>query len=114
MDNTKILNRDFEKVAWGMLLIWWGIMGLLDFLPHGTGAVGVGLILLGLNLVRSLKGIPTNFLSITLGTIALVWGEVELMRTALDWPPDLPGFAILLIVLGVALLVREFRRTRQP
>ena len=113
MDNTKLLNRDLEKVAWGMLLVWWGILGLVDFLPHGTGAVGVGLILLGVNLARSLRGIPTHFCSITLGIIALVWGGVDLMRTALDWPPDLPGFAILMIGLGVALLVREFRGTRQ-
>lgn len=113
MDNPKTLNRDFETVGWGMLLIWWGITGLVSVFPRGTGAIGAGLILLGLNLVRSLKEIPTNFFSITVGILALVWGGMRLMRTAMDWPPDLFGFAILLIVLGGILLVRGFAHTRQ-
>jgi len=29
----------------GALIIWWGITELVNFLPDGTGAIGIGLIL---------------------------------------------------------------------
>ena len=48
MENTRTLNRNLEMVAWGAFFIWWGITELFNFLPHGTGAIGIGLILLGL------------------------------------------------------------------
>ena len=38
MNNTQILNRNFEAIAWGGLLIWWGITELIPSLPDGTGA----------------------------------------------------------------------------
>ena len=52
MENTRTLNRNLETIAWGALFIWWGITELFQFLPHGTGAIGIGLILLGLNVAR--------------------------------------------------------------
>ena len=109
MDNTRTLNSSFETAAWGALFIWWGITELFNFLPDGTGAIGIGLILLGLNVARSLNGLPTNGFTITLGILALVWGGLELAGSVLLLPFELPIFAILLIVLGVILLVRELQ-----
>lgn len=111
MDNTRTLNRDFQMIAWGLVFIWWGIAELFKF-PDGVALVGIGLILLGLNVARSLNGIPTNGFSITLGILALVWGGLELAGSVLLLPFELPVFAILLIVLGVILLARELQRVR--
>jgi hypothetical protein len=97
-------------MAWGAFFIWWGITELVQF-PDGTGAVGIGLILLGLNGVRSLNGLPTNGFTLTLGILALVWGGLELAGSLLQLPFKLPVFAIVLIVLGVILLVRELQRS---
>ncbi len=106
MDNIQIKNRNFERLAWGAFFIWWGITELYHFLPQGTGAIGFGLILLGLNAARSLNGVPTSGFTITLGILALVLGMLELAGVLLSLPFEMPIFAILLIVLGVIVLVR--------
>jgi hypothetical protein len=107
MENVRTLNRNLEAMAWGALFIWWGITELFPFLPHGVGAIGIGLILLGLNAARSLNGVRTSGFSITLGILALVWGGLELAGSLLALPFDIPVFAILLIVLGAIMLARE-------
>jgi len=106
------LNRNLETVAWGASFIWWGITELFNFLPHGTGAIGIGLIFLGLNVARSLNGLPTSGFSTTLGILALVLGGLELAGSVMRLPFELPVFAILLIVLGVILLARELLRSK--
>ena len=112
MDNIRKFNRNLETMAWGALFIWWGITELFQFLPHGTGAIGVGLIFLGLNVARSLNGIPASGFSTTLGILALALGGLELASSVLHLPFELPVFAILLIVLGVIVLARELLRSR--
>ncbi len=104
MDNIQVRNRSFEGLAWGAIFIWWGIIELFHFLPDGTGLVGLGLILLGVNGLRSLNGIPVSGFSIAVGILALVWGGLELAGALLSLPFHLPVFAILLIVLGVMVL----------
>lgn len=111
MNATQTRTRDFEAMAWGALFIWWGITELVNFLPNGTGAIGIGVILIGLNVARSLNGIPVSGFSTTLGVLALVWGGLELIGAVLALPFELPIFAILLIVLGVFLLGRTFVRS---
>ena len=110
MDNVRTSNSNFEMAAWGALFIWWGITVLFTSLPHGTGAIGIGLILLGLNAARRLNGIPTKGFTTTLGILALVLGGLELANSVLRLPFELPIFAILLITLGVILLAREILR----
>ncbi len=107
MERLQGMNRTYEQLAWGAIFIWWGITELFHSLPDGTGALGLGLILIGLNVARSLNGIPVSGFSITLGILALVWGGLELAGALLSLPFELPVFAILLIVLGAIVLVRE-------
>jgi len=112
MDNTLKLHRDLDTLAWGALFIWWGVTELFPFLPHGTGAIGIGLILLGLNVARSLTGEPTRSFTTTLGILALVLGGLELANSILHLPFEFPIFAILLLVLGVITLARELLRNK--
>jgi hypothetical protein len=109
MKNTRELNPDLEAIAWGAFFILWGITEMFKSLPDGTGAVGIGLILLGLNAVRHFKGIATSGFTTTLGVLALVGGGLELAGAALSLPFELPVFAILLILLGVIILANEFK-----
>lgn len=110
MDNVQKLNHRFEAFAWGAFFIWWGVTELFQSLPEGLGAVGIGLILIGLNLARSLNGIPTSGFTTMLGVLALVLGGLELARPVLGLRFELPVFAILLIVLGMIFLSRELVR----
>jgi hypothetical protein len=98
MDSSRTLNRDLEAIGWGTIFIWWGVTELLTWLPNGVDAVGFGLILLGVNGVRTLHGMPTYRFSMILGVLALVWGVLDLVNGLLHLPYSLPTFGILLIV----------------
>ncbi len=106
MENLQSINRNLERLAWGAFFIWWGVVELFKFLPEGTGLVGFGLILIALNVVRSLSGMRTSAFTITLGILALVWGGLELAGYLLSLPFQIPVLAILLIVLGAIVLAR--------
>ena len=110
MENTQKLDSTLETAAWGSLLIWWGITELVTVLPHGIGAIGVGLILLGVNLARTLNGIPTRGLTTVLGILALVWGGVDLLSSIVRPPLEVSTFAILLIALGIIWIARALLR----
>ncbi len=112
MNETQSQKRDLEAIAWGAFFIWWGITELFPSLPAGTGALGIGLILLGLNAARHYSGEPTSRFSISLGILAALWGGLELAGVFLNLPFEIPVFAILLIVLGVMVLAPELSRSR--
>ena len=106
MRDTRLMNHQFETVAWGLLFVWWGFTELFTTLPHGTGMLGISFILLGLNAARVMSGVPASSFTITLGILALVWGGLELLGSVLALPFEIPIIAIVLIVLGTSLLVR--------
>jgi hypothetical protein len=111
MDNSRTSKRDHETIAWGLLLIWWGLRWWpLVSLPEGTGLLGTGVILLGLNAVRSLNGIPARNVTTILGFLALAFGGLLLAHEILNVSFEIPVFEILLIAPGALLLVRTFRK----
>jgi hypothetical protein len=114
MNNAQTLNRNFEAIAWGALFVWWGITELVPSLPDGTGALGIGLILIGVNIARWFNGIPISGFSTTVGILALVWGGLELFGALLSLPFEIPIFAILLIVLGAIILAPALIGKRNP
>jgi hypothetical protein len=109
MENTRKLNPNLGTIAWGAFFILWGITDMFKSLPDGTGTVGIGIILIGLNLARSWKGQPTSGFTTTLGVLALLLGILQLAFPFLHLSFELPVFAILLMVLGFSLLVGELR-----
>lgn len=109
MNTTKNLNRNFEAIGWGALIIWWGIMVLLPSSPDGTTAFGTGLILIAVNIARKLNGVPVSSFSTTVGVLAFLWGGLELVGVLASLPFELPIFAILLIALGLIILAPELR-----
>jgi hypothetical protein len=113
MEDQKNFGGILEAVAWGTLFVWWGLSFLQHFMPNGLDAAGTGVILLALNAVRRLKGIPVNGFSITLGILTLVWGGLDMSRSVFHLPYRLPVFAILLMVLGVVLLAAALLRIRK-
>jgi hypothetical protein len=106
MDDVRILNRKYETIAWGAFFIWLGVTNLFQWLPSGTGAVGIGLILLGMNLVRYLSKLPTSGVTLFLGALALVLGLLDLTRALLRLEIALPFFPLLVIAIGIVWLVR--------
>jgi hypothetical protein len=109
MENTRKSAVNFETIAWGALFILWGIMEMFKFLPDGTGAIGIGLILVGLNIARAMTGRPTSSFTTTFGILALLVGGLELVRPYLHLSFELPIFAIVLLALGLIILVRALK-----
>jgi hypothetical protein len=108
MEKAKSLDRKLETSAWGLLLIWWGLRWWpLAFLPNGAGLVGTALILLGLNMIRSLNNISIRNSTNTISILALVFGGFLMTSDILGLSVRLPVFEIVLIGGGVFILARE-------
>jgi hypothetical protein len=101
------LNRRYETIAWGALFLWVGARDLLPGLPIGTGMLGIGLILLGINLARRLSDLPINGVSTALGITACLVGAVELFRSLQGMQVELPFFPVLLVMIGVGFLAHS-------
>jgi hypothetical protein len=106
MENIKTLNHNFAVIGDAALLIWWGIVIMIDPLTIGMGAIGTGLIALGVNAARLLNGVPAKASTTFIGVIALVWGTID---TIFDPRFEL-SFAILLIVIGLATIASLLAR----
>lgn len=96
------LNKRLESISWGLFLIMIGGIWLVPdaWVPDGTWLVGVGLIMLGLNVARYLNGIAISGFTAFLGAVALMIGLGDLAGV------DLPLFPIILIILGLYLLFK--------
>ena len=104
MGGKKTFNRNLARAAWGCLLIWWGVVIIVNPFTIGTGAIGTGIILLSLNVFRWLKGYPTRGSTTQLGLMALLWGLLDQARHILDLPSGI-SFALLLVVSGISVLI---------
>ena len=102
------LNKRLETIGWALFLIMIGGIGLVpkEQAPEGVWLVGVGLIMLGLNVARYMNGIRTSNGTIVLGALALISGIGNLLGL------DLPVFAILIILIGANLLLRQLFQDR--
>jgi len=101
-DAQRAVSRRLDELAWALFLILIGAIWLLPAgtVPEGTWLVGAGLILLGINAVRSLKGIKMSGFAIVLGVLALVAGLGHLAGV------KVPVFAILFILIGASIILR--------
>jgi hypothetical protein len=98
------LNQRLESIGWALFLIMLGGIGLVPdaLVPEGSWLVGVGLIMLGLNLARYLYQIPMRSGTLFLGALALIAGVTSIFGV------DLPIFPIALILLGLSALSKAF------
>jgi hypothetical protein len=108
MEDKGKTNHSIATVGWGLLLIWWGISLAVGPITIGMSAVGTGLILLGANGARLLRGIPAVTSTTVVGLTALVWGALD-TTLGLSFGAS---FAVLLIVIGFFVIVSLFPRTR--
>ena len=103
------LNKRLETIGWGCFLI---MLGGFMFVPHtvvakGVWSIGVGVIMLGLNVARYFYKIKMSGFTTFLGVISLISGVMQLFGLH-----TLEG-AVLLIILGAYLLVKPWFDKRQ-
>jgi hypothetical protein len=103
------LNKRLETMGWGCFLI---MLGGFTFVPHtvvarGFWSIGVGVIMLGLNVARYFYKIKMSGFTTFLGILSLLGGIAELLGMA-----SLQG-AFLLIILGAYLILKPWFDKRQ-
>ena len=99
-----LLNKRMETVAWGLFLI---MLGGFMFVPKeqvlpGLWSIGVGLIMLGLNLARYFKHIKMSGFTTFLAVLSLIGGATELAGIT-----NLEG-AFFIIILGSYLVIKPW------
>jgi len=102
---SKPLDKQLEAIAWALFLI---MSGGIRLVPEGTWLIGVGLIMLGLNLARYVNHIKTSGFTTILGLVALLAGIGDMLGG------DLPVLAILLILVGIYLIFRNVIQRDRP
>ena len=102
--NTKdnAIAERLDGIAWALILIMTGGLWLAPagLFPEGTWLAGLGLILLGINAARRVRGIGVGGFGIAVGFIALAAGIGRIIGR------ELPIVPILLIVLGAGMVVK--------
>jgi hypothetical protein len=104
MSNNEQLDKRYRSIAWGALFILVGALSLIPGDQTLLAIVGAGLILLGLNLVRSLSGIAMNGFSLALGAAGCLTGALVLFRSEMGLHFEIDLFPIVLIAVGVYFL----------
>ena len=99
---TTRLEQRLEEIGWGCLLVMTGALWLAPagWVPQGSWAVGVGLILLGLDAARYLLGLKTRGFGLLVGLAAGAAGTGQLLGIDLRWLP------VLVVALGTALVIK--------
>jgi hypothetical protein len=97
------LNSQFQAIAWALFLIMTGSLWLLPqtLLPGGLWFLGVGLILLGLNIARIMNDLETSGLTVILGLLAISIGMGKLLELSIS------AFPLLLIGLGGLMVLHS-------
>ncbi len=98
------LNKRLETTFWGLFLIMLGGWALVPAasIPKGAWSIGVGLLMLGLNMTRYFSRIRMSGFTTVLGILAVLGGIGDMLGWA-----DLNG-AFLLIILGAYLVLKPW------
>ena len=113
-EDIKSLNARYDTFAWGIFFI---LVGILTIVPghHGDEILlGIGIILLGLNIMRHIKRIPTSGMTIIIGVAAFIYSILSLLRRTINIPRfDVDIFPVLLIGTGILFVVNSIKRKKK-
>jgi len=103
-------GQRLDEIAMALVLIMTGGLWLAPkaMFPEGTWLAGLGLILLGLNAARRIRGLKTSGFGIIVGLIAFAAGIGRIIGQ------ELPLIPILLIILGAGLVLRAAAGKERP
>jgi peptidoglycan/LPS O-acetylase OafA/YrhL len=105
-----VQNGTLTNIFWGMFLVWFGVVAAYlrgDFgatVNHPLFAIGTGVLLLGLNLTRSMMRLRISVLTIGLGILLTAVNVVVLWLNL-----TIPFLPELLVIAGVALVIGALR-----
>lgn len=97
----KDVERRLDSIGWGLFFLMSGAMLLVPGLPDGSWLAGVGLLLIGLAIARSMLGLPVNAFGVIVAIVLVASGAGTIAGVAVPW------LSLLLVLCGVALVVGE-------
>lgn len=113
MQNTSrsaIDNKVLDGLAWGLFFILLGLVWIISAshsIDAGTYvAVGVGIILIAINLVRMGVGIKVSKFSLFIGLIAFALGGAGIIGYSLDLVP------MIIILIGLFIIAEGLQKVR--
>lgn len=95
------LDHEIARIGWALLFVMTGGVLLLPGLPQGTWLIGIGVILVGAQLIRLLNHIPMWTFSLILGAAALLVG----LATFAGYVTSVELFPIVLILIGLTIVL---------
>jgi hypothetical protein len=107
---TPVQNGTLTNIFWGLFLIWFGVVAVWlkgDFgatINSPVFAMGTGVVLLVMNLTRSLLRLRLSVLTMALGMVLVVANAAVLVLNQ-----SVPFLPELLIIAGVALVIGAIR-----
>jgi len=101
-DETSELAHKLAVVGWSLFFIWVGIVLLVKISPS-VGLLGVGVITLGMQVMRKYFNLKLEGFWVVIGLLFVLGGLWSLFEAKLPLVP------ILLIVAGLALLISIVR-----
>lgn len=107
---TLVQNGTLTNVFWGLFLIWFGVVAvwlrgdLGATINHPVFAIGTGILLLSMNLARSIMRLKLSVLTIALGGLLTAANAVVMLLNA-----TVPFLPELLIIAGLVLVIAAFR-----
>ena len=104
MNHNEQLDKRYRSLAWGILFILIGSLSLIPGDQTSLAILGSGVILLGLNLARSVSRMPVNGFSLALGAAAFLTGAMVLFRAQLGLHFEVELLPIVLIAVGLYFL----------
>lgn len=95
------LDHEISRIGWALLFIMTGGLLLLPGVPSGTWLIGIGVILVGAQLVRYVNHISVWTFSLVLGAAALLLGVAAFagLITSFELLP------VVLILIGLSIVL---------
>ena len=108
--SIRVENGTVPNIFWGLFLVWFGVVALWlrgdlgATINHPVFAMGTGVLLLTLNLARSLMHLKLSVLTMGLGALLTIANAV-----VIAFDQTVPFLPELLIIAGAALVIGAFR-----
>ena len=111
-EDKRAAIKKLDAVGWGIFFIWIGIAFLAD-VGLGVGLLGLGIIIVGVQMGRMYLNLPIEGFGLVMGVLFIVAGVWNLLRIHLGQEPIPYGLMpILSIAVGVVLVVSAVYRKR--
>lgn len=97
-DRIRQLEGRLESVGWGVLFVAVGAVLLIPGMPSGSWLTAVGVVMVGVSVVRVRVGLPMAWTTLCVGVAALVAGAAEIAGLESSAGP------LVLLAVGATLI----------